>query len=180
MLYLKGSPLALSMLWENKSCWLFLMKSVPPALHSQILDKPEPFITISISWSLHMLKASRNHGWTGRDERRTEKLLCTPIFTLHPGPVDKMTAGRELIKSWFMKCLLSSRYMLETVLDHQRQSSGSEGEAAWQSRGFSHGGMGPGRGRRSHGLGRKESWASFALWARTLQLQVTETNLNYK
>ena len=52
---------------------------------------------------------------------------------------------------------------LETVLEHQRQSSYSEGEAATQSRGFPDGRMGHGRVRRLAGLGRKERWSSLAL-----------------
>nr|XP_030736570.1 LOW QUALITY PROTEIN: PGAP2-interacting protein [Globicephala melas] len=62
-----------------------------------------------------------------------------------------------------MKCLLRFCYMLETALDHQRQSSCSEGKAAIQSRGFSHRRVGPGRVGRPTGLGRKESWISLAL-----------------
>lgn len=48
--------------------------------------------------------------------------------------VDKMITSGELINSRSVKCLLSSCYVLETVLDHHRQSSCSEG--------FSHGSRG--------------------------------------
>ena len=53
--------------------------------------------------------------------------------------------------------------MLETALDHRRQSSCSEGEAATQSGGSPDGRAGPGRARRPAGLGGKERWSSLAL-----------------
>ena len=164
MLHLKGGPLACSTQRQNKSRWFFLMKSIPLATHSQILDKPEPSINISINWRLCMLRVSRNHGWTWRVMRKVQKsTLPSNTSPLRLVPVDTTTTSRELINSWWMKCLPSFCYMLETVLDHQRQSSCSEGKAAIQSRGFSHRRMGPGRVGRPTGLGRKESWVSFAL-----------------
>lgn len=73
------------------------------------------------------------------DERITEKPFCPFI--------------RYNFLSWWTKCspadsqLLTQEmfefcYMLEAVLDHQRQRSCAEGEVALQSRGFCHGRMG--------------------------------------
>lgn len=77
-----------------------------------------------------------------------------------------MITSGELINSRSVKCLLSSCYVLETVLDHHRQSSCSEG--------FSHGSRGLAQWGGPLGFRQEELYHAF--WARTF-LVASDWNL---